>query len=175
MLKLLPAAAGLMVIASLASCAEDNWDTYRDWREANQDWYTAQAYRTDSDGKPYYRQLSPDWNKNSGVLIHYLNDRALTEGNLSPLQTSYVKVNYRLELYNGVAVDSGTAFVSQPAQLIPGWQVALNDMRVGDTCEVIVPYTQGYGAGGSTNIDPYSMLKFGIRLVDIDRYEVPLY
>ena len=56
--------------------------------------------------------------------------------------------------------------------MIQGWTVALEDMRVGDSCEVVIPYTMAYGAQSSGLIKPYSALKFHIKLVDIPFYQI---
>ncbi|MDE7125880.1 MAG: FKBP-type peptidyl-prolyl cis-trans isomerase [Muribaculaceae bacterium] len=44
-------------------------------------------------------------------------------------------------------------------------------MRVGDTAEVLIPYSMAYGMSGSGSIPPYSNLRFNVRLVDIVNYE----
>ena len=112
------------------------------------------------------------------MLIHYFNDRAKTEGNLSPLKSSKVAVKYKGMLYTGIGFDSTTigpdsVRIFGLSSLIAGWKVALQDMRVGDTCEIVIPYTMGYGVAGSRSISPYSTLKFGMKLVDIPSYEIP--
>ena len=62
-------------------------------------------------------------------------------------------------------------FRTQLTSVIPGWVIAMEDMRVGDTAEVLVPYQQGYGTSTTSGILPYSALKFNVRLVDIVDYE----
>lgn len=166
-------------IAALQSCNSNGiWDEYSEWREANENWYKEQLAKVDEDGTPYYIPLSPTWNINSGVLIHYFNDRTLTEGNLSPLETSTVSTIYHLQLYDGTGVDSSynnvdSLYTSVLADNIAGWQVALNAMHVGDSCAIVVPYSMGYGTSGSSAIDPFTMLLFHVKLVDIPYYEVP--
>ncbi len=171
---------GALLATAGSSCNDDDWDTYRDYRLANQNWYNQQAYRQNPDGTPYYTELSPRWCPNSGVLIHYFNDRAETEGNLSPLQTSVTATKYYLSDYQGTPYDSSyllvdSLYISTVSANIAGWQVALNDMRVGDSCEVIIPWLLGYGSSGSAAISPYTVLKFNIKLEDIPYYEVPQY
>lgn len=166
---------------TLSSCGGNgnDWSEYREWRNANIKWYLEQKDKKDANGNSYYTELNPEWSPNSGVLIHYFNDRSQTESNLSPLITSKVTVKYKGKLYDGTTFDStaveGTDTVSTFAltSLIPGWKVALQDMRVGDTCEIVIPYTMGYGTAGTTSISPYSSLKFGVKLVDIPNYEIP--
>lgn len=169
------------VSASLISCGDDGnqWTDYAEWRNTNNSWYLEQMDLKNPDGTPYYTVLNPDWYENSGVLIHYFNDRSKTVGNLSPMITSQVSVKYKGMLYNGAVFDSTTVATADSVRtfalssLVNGWKVALTDMRVGDTCEVVMPYTMGYGAQGTTGINPYTTLKFGIKLVDIPAYEIP--
>lgn len=182
MRKILYAIAVLLgTSVALTSCGDDgnSWSDYAEWRNTNNDWYLEQKDLKNPDGTSYYTVLSPDWFPNSGVLIHYFNDRSKTVGNLSPMVTSQVSVKYKGMLYNGAVFDSTSVATADSirtfslASLVPGWKVALTDIRVGDTCEIVLPYTMGYGATGSTSISPYSSLKFGIKLVDIPAYEIP--
>lgn len=170
----------------LALCAcntndKDTWDTYTDWRNLNNEWLKEQQTRVDSDGTPYYKMVLPSWNPGAFVLVHYFNDRALTEGNLSPLYTSTVDTRYYLHLYDGTPVDSSVTssaggvkgvYRAQLNNLVQGWAIAMSDMRCGDTAEVIIPYGVAYGAQENGHIKPYSNLRFNIRLVDIPYYEV---
>lgn len=95
------------------------------------------------------------------------------------MSTSQVSVKYKGQLYNGVTFDSTTVDTDDSVRtfsldkVIDGWKIALTDMRVGDTCEIILPYAVGYGIQGSTSIYPYSVLRFGIKLTDIPEYEIP--
>ncbi len=185
MKKLLPlAAAALLFCACSGDDDTTTWEKYADWRETNNAWLAQQQARTNPDGSPYFKVIVPDWNPGSFVLIHYFNDRAQTEGKLSPLYTSTVDTRYRLQLYDGTPVDSSTLATSggapgiyraQVNNLIPGWSVALSDMRCGDTAQVVIPYQLGYGAGSSGVLKPYSNLDFHIRLVDIYKYEASPY
>lgn len=173
---LLLAALGLP--GAVSSCHHSN-DTDEDveWLQKNLTWYAEMQARTNADGTPFYTELNPDFYKSSGVLIHYFNDRSLTADNLSPLETSTVNVRYIGHLYNDEPFDSSYLNNDGIAQfkvngVIDGWQIALNDMHVGDTAEVIIPFLQAYGADGSSSIPPYSYLRFNLRLVDIPAYEI---
>lgn len=166
----------LLALAALSltviSCSDDNDDKYADWRNANTEYYLQQTTLRDADGSLYFTTLRPTWNTGSGALIHYFNDRSLTAGNYSPLETSTVAVKYKLSLYDGTPVDSSynltdSLYYAQVSKLISGWQVALNDMHVGDTCKLVLPYYSGYANTGSSAVPPYSTLVFDIKLVDI--------
>lgn len=170
---------GITATMAVTGCSsDDNWADYREWREANAAWYNEQMERTNPDGTPYYTELNPSWLKNSGVLIHYFNDRSVTAGNLSPYITSTVEVKYKGTLYTGVTFDStavsgaDTVRTFALSSVVKGWQIAMLDMHVGDTVEVIIPFAMGYGETGSGVILPYSALKFGIKLTDIPQYEI---
>lgn len=185
-MKKLPLILALLIAGTwcFSSCSGDDNDSiaeiYTEWNALNEAWIKEQQARTNPDGSPYYQTIVPDWNTSAYVLIHYFNDRSLTEGNLSPLYTSTVDTRYHLSLYNGVAVDSSTnistygpgIFRTKLSEVIAGWSIALSDMRCGDTAEVVIPYAQGYGVSTTSSIAPYSNLKFNIRLVDIPYYEV---
>lgn len=164
----------------VTSCKDDddNWSDYTEWRETNEKWYAEQLELKDSDGRPFYTKLTPAWYKGSGVLIHYYNDTTLTGGNLRPLANSQVKVIYKGTIYNGEPFDSSYTMVDSAAifnngpDLILGWRIALSDMRVGDSADVVIPWQQAYGFNGNSGIPPYTCLKFGMKLVDITKYEL---
>lgn len=169
--------AGTFASVGCGSDNDDNWDTFKEWREANTAFYDEQQYSLSPEGGSYYQTLTPVWNSSAQILIRYLNDRRLTEGNLSPLLNSTVDVKYIGRLYNDIAFDSSflktdSLFRTRPNELIQGWTIALLDMRVGDSARIIVPYTLGYGATSSGAIPPYSTLVFDLKLVDIPYYEV---
>ncbi|MBD5193330.1 MAG: hypothetical protein HDS08_07550 [Bacteroides sp.] len=175
---LLPLLACVVLPAVTTSCGSDDntLDDYYTWYEQNVNWYHEMQARTNSDGTPYFTELSPSFYPKSGVLIHYFNDRTLTAGNLSPQETSTVEVCYIGHLCNDLAFDSSYLLVDSVAHfqvngVIEGWQIALNDMHVGDSAEVIIPFLQAYGSEGSGTIPPYSYLRFNMRLDDITNYE----
>lgn len=170
---------GLSIAAT--SCGDDGntWSDYAEWRNVNNEWYLAQKERKNPNGTPYYTELNPSWYPQAGVLIHYFNDRTSTAENLRPMITSRVSVKYKGMLYDGSVFDSTATSTADSVRTfllsstVTGWQIALTDMHVGDTCEVVLPYTMGYGSNGTSGISPYSSLKFGVKLVDIPAYEIP--
>lgn len=180
MKKLLIISLLVVAVATLVSCHDEEkstWSEYAEWRDANDKWIADLVAKTNPDGSRYYERITPAWNSNAYVLIHYFNDRSLTQGNLSPLFTSSVAVKYYGQLYNDIPFDSSytnidSVFTTTLGSVIPGWTIALTDMRVGDTCEVAIPYAQAYGTSSTGVIPPFSCLKFGIKLVDIPYYEV---
>ncbi|MCQ2288572.1 MAG: FKBP-type peptidyl-prolyl cis-trans isomerase [Muribaculaceae bacterium] len=178
-------AAGMM---SMTSCLGNGIeDQYKDWHDANQQWLKTQQVRVGTDGKLYYEAVTAPWDPNARVLMHWHNDRSLTEGNLKPLYTSTVDVKYIGRLYNGTPFDSSylstsprdsiSRFSIGPSSssnngLIEGWAVALMNMHVGDSCTVVIDYQQGYGIYQVNNlIKPYSVLQFDLKLDDIYKYE----
>ncbi len=171
-------AAGL-----LSSCSDDDdnsaYGSYTEWRETNIAWMMEQQARKNPDGSKYYDLVVPAWDPSGYVLIHYFNDRSLTEGNLSPLLTSTVDVRYKGYLSNDVAFDSSSLnttygpgiFRTKLNEVITGWAIAFETMHVGDTAEIIIPYQQAYGTSVTSAIPPYSNLRFNVRLVNIHAYE----
>lgn len=173
-----------MAFAGLFSgCSDDddNWDEYREWIIGNNTWIQDKAAEVDPEtGEPVYTKVIPSYNPAAYVLMRWFNDRSENAGNLKPLFTSTVDVKYIGHLYDDTPFDSSylsttygdSIFRTQLGSVIEGWQIALQMMRVGDSCEVIVPFAQGYGTAGSGIILPYSNLRFNIRLKDIYKYEI---
>lgn len=173
----------ILSLSWLASCNDDDdnniAEVYEQWNQKNIEWLAGQQARTNPDGTPYFQTLVPDWDPAAYVLIHYFNDRSKTEGNLSPLYTSTVDTRYILHYCDGTAIDSSymntqygpAIFRTKLNSVITGWTIALENMRVGDTAEVVVPYQSAYGVNTSSGILPYSNLQFNVSLVDIVYYE----
>ncbi len=168
--------AGAALITT--SYDDDNtWNDYSEWRDANNDWLLQQGALVGEDGQAFYNRVIPEWNKSAYVYMHFFNDRTKTIGNLSPLYTSTVSVKYIGKLYNDVPFDSSftavdSLFTTKLSSVVSGWTIALQEMRVGDSARVVIPYQQGYGANAQGSIPPYSALQFDIKLVDIPAYEV---
>lgn len=173
-------AALALPLTGLTSCLGDDSEDGGDYRKHNDAWYTAQTQLIGDNGSNYYTLVSADWDPNAQVLMHWFNDRNATQANLSPLYTSTVDVKYRGQLYNGTAFDSSYTRTT-PADsvyrtklgtsVINGWTIALTHMHVGDSCRVVVPYTQGYGSYSMGTIPAYSALQFDIKLVGVPYYE----
>lgn len=181
MRKLIPfiAAVALCLTACISS-EQKTWDKYADWRELNDNWLAELEAKTNDDGTPFYIRVSPDWNPGAYVLVHYFNDPAENADKLSPLYTSTIDVRYQLHLADGTAADSSDlvnaygalgVFRTRLNEVVMGWPMAMTSMHCGDTIELIVPYGLGYGASENGVVNPYSNLRFNIRLVDIPFYE----
>lgn len=182
-MRKLPFLLLLAVISAIfISCSTtDDTEKYADWRSKNAAWLNEQMNKKNADGTPYYTKLVADWDKQAYILIKYFNDTKLTENNLSPFYTSTVDVKYIGRTYDDVAFDSSYLFTSpadsiyrsQVQDFIGGWAIALVNMHVGDSCELIVPYQSAYGTAGTTNINPYSNLKFNVKLVGVPGLVIP--
>ncbi len=177
-----------MSLSIFSACKDDDeknsYDLkdFQEWRKQNDDWVAEMQQRKNPDGTPYYTTLIPAWNPGIFILIHYFNDRSETEGNLTPLFTSTVDVRYQGFTCEDERFDSSN-LVNRYGKLgiarfgcnsvVQGWSVALENMRVGDTAEIIVPYEAAYGTSYTAALLPYSSLRFNLRLEDIYRYEAP--
>lgn len=164
-----------MAVTMLDSCLGNNVeDQYKEWRENNDEWYARQAQ------SGQYTTVTAPWDPSAQVLMRWHNDTMLTMGNIKPLITSTVDVKYHLRLYDGTPVDSSYYLLSPADSIyrtrvnanVEGWMIALTRMHVGDSCTVIVPYQQGYGSTKRSDINPYSMLIFDMKLVDVYKYKV---
>lgn len=191
-MKKLPFAIAMILsavmIAMTSGCNSDKdndsskvWSKYEKWRDVNNAFYTSQRDSLDADGKPFYRVLYPTWNPAAEILIHYFNDREETAGNLQPMLTSTCDLIYYSRLCNGVPADSSYTKTEYgrgiarfcPQKTIQGFAIALMDMHVGDSVQVVLPYTLAYGASTTKPFPPFSSLVMNIRLVDIPFYEIP--
>ncbi|MDE6534521.1 MAG: FKBP-type peptidyl-prolyl cis-trans isomerase [Muribaculaceae bacterium] len=165
---------GFIFAPAFVSCLSDEeklWNDYKDWRAANDNWLDEQIQT----GK--YQEFVPQWNQDLNVRMRWLNDRSKTEGNLTPIYTSSVAVKYKGWLYDGTPFDSSylatdSIVTMTQSGLIPGWVIALEQMKVGDKVELLVPYESGYGSSSLGKILPYSVLRFEIELRDIPAYEI---
>ena len=165
----------VVTVLMLGSCLGKNvYDEYKDWREANDEWFELQA------ASGLYTRLAAPWDPSAAVLMRWHNDTMLTQNNLKPLITSTIDVKYQLKLYNDSVVDSSydiispadSVFRTQLNQTVEGWMIALTRMHVGDSCTVIIPYQQGYGSTKMSELlKPYSTLVFDVKLVDIYKYK----
>lgn len=91
-------------------------------------------------------------------------------GGVSPNRGSIVTAHYTGKTINGKVFDSsrgGVAPSFRLRDLIPGWIIALQQMRVGDKWEIYVPAEQGYGRFSQPGIPGGSTLVFEIELVGV--------
>jgi len=90
-----------------------------------------------------------------------------------PSTTSVVTVNYEGKLINGTVFDSsyrrGQPTTFPLNNVIPGWQQALQLMKVGSTWKIFVPPQLAYGSrGAGSAIGPNETLIFKVNLIKID-------
>jgi len=88
----------------------------------------------------------------------------------SPNRNSVVIVHYAGKTINGKTFDSsrgGTAPAFRLRELIPGWIIALQKMKVGDLWEIYIPAEQGYGRLSQPGIPGGSTLIFDIELIGV--------
>lgn len=151
---------------------------YKEWREQNEQFLVDAQNLKDANGAPYYTKLIASWAPDTYVLIHWHNDRSLTEKNLSPMDNSTTRIVYRLfdiegeEISNSFA-NKDSVYTSQPLSNIIGVWSALTNMHVGDSVTLVIPSQAGYGERSYSDIKPYSTLIYGLKLKEIPLYEMP--
>ncbi len=93
------------------------------------------------------------------------------EGKVSPTVRSIVSVHYRGTLIDGKEFDNSykrnypEAF--RLCDVIDGWQIALQQMHVGDKWIIYIPSEMGYGSKASGPIPGFSTLIFEVELLGI--------
>ena len=169
----------------LSSCLGDddnNSDTYKEWREQNDQWMQLRLAEKDASGNPVYQKVTANWDTKAYVLMKWHNDRSQTIGNLQPISTSTVDVKYEVMTIDSTLIDSSKDRVT-PAQgvyrtvlnkNITGWMMGIPQMHIGDSCTILIPYNQAYGNVTSNGLKPYSSLIFNVKLVGIPAYEKPV-
>ena len=99
--------------------------------------------------------------------------KVLEEGTAAatPRSNSVVSVHYKGTLINGREFDNSWKRNCPEAfrlnEVIEGWQIALQKMRVGDHWIVYIPYNMGYGTRTSGPIPAFSTLIFEVQLLGI--------
>ncbi|MDD2953093.1 MAG: FKBP-type peptidyl-prolyl cis-trans isomerase [Parabacteroides sp.] len=92
-------------------------------------------------------------------------------GKVSPNRENVVSVHYKGTLMNGREFDNswkrGCPEAFRLSQVIEGWQLALQEMRVGDRWMIYIPYDLGYGNRASGLIPAFSTLIFEVELLGI--------
>ena len=106
-----------------------------------------------------------------------LQYKVVTAGNgVSPNENSTVKVDYEGKLLNGKVFDStfkrGEPVEFKVSQVIPGWQEALQKMKMGATWQLFIPAKLAYGERGfmnpgGTSIEPNETLIFKVHLISV--------
>lgn len=104
----------------------------------------------------------------SGVLYKVIEAGS---GTLSPKPDSVVSVHYRGTLINGREFDNSYKRACPEAfrlnQVIEGWQIALQQMHIGDKWIIYIPFNLGYGNRPSGPIPAFSTLVFEVELLGI--------
>ncbi|MBD5183422.1 MAG: hypothetical protein HDS97_00800 [Bacteroidales bacterium] len=164
----------------LTSCLgddDDNSDKYADWKKQN-DEYLVNLENEVKAGRSEYTRISANWAPQSSVFIKWHNDTTLTRKNLSPLSTSTVDIKYALEDIEGNELGDSyssslgdSIYRSRPNQNIVGMWIAMQNMHVGDSVTMVIPYLSGYGTSGVSAIKPYSNLVYHVKMKAVPKYE----
>ena len=93
------------------------------------------------------------------------------KGNVSPTLRSIVSVHYKGTLIDGKEFDNSNKRNCPEAfrlcDVIDGWQIALQQMHVGDKWTIYIPSEMGYGSRTSGPIPGFSTLIFEVELLNI--------
>lgn len=99
--------------------------------------------------------------------------KVIAEGNKNgarPTGRSIITAHYTGRTINGKQFDSsrgGVPLACRLSDLIEGWIIALQQMRVGDRWELYIPAEMGYGKFSQPGIPGGSTLIFDIELLGI--------
>lgn len=102
--------------------------------------------------------------------IYYKVLKSGNKDGRTPNRGSVVTVHYVGKTINGKTFDSsrgGVAPAFRLRDLILGWVIALQQMRVGDKWEIYIPAEKGYGKLNQPGIPGGSTLIFEIELLNV--------
>ncbi len=128
----------------------------RDYERINREWMAAKSVEEG------VRPLS------KGVYYKVIEEG--NKGGLHPTPRSVVLAHYTGRTIDGKQFDSsrgGAPLASRLCDLIEGWIIAMQQMKVGDRWEVYIPADMGYGKFSQPGIPGGSTLIFDIELVGI--------
>lgn len=122
------------------------------------------------------RRWLTDKSKEDGVRaldknIYYKVIRQGKPDGVKPNRNSVVTVHYTGKTINGKTFDSsrsGAAPAMRLRDLIQGWIIALQQMRVGDRWEIYLPAEMGYGRFSQPGIPGGSTLIFDVELIAVN-------
>ena len=103
--------------------------------------------------------------------IYIMTTKKGTGAQPQPMQT--VTVHYTGKLLDGTVFDSSVkrgepfSFMLGARQVIPGWEVAVSRMHVGEKVTVLIPSDFAYGERGNYAIPPFSPFVFDIELLSV--------
>ena len=156
----------LLSLLLLASC-EDPIDATTQWRINNENSFNEYASKED-----YTKASIPG----SSAYV-YMKWLAHGEGKEYHIETSRIKCHYEMRMLVGDKLVDGNYSSERPAdfainrgpknQLVEGARIGIQQMVVGDEAEIIIPWYLGYGERRSGEINPYTALKFRVKLEEI--------
>ena len=119
----------------------------------------------------FLKELSIQEGMNSLPCGIYYKVLKTGEGKVSPTVRSIVSVHYRGTLIDGKEFDNSYKRNCPEAfricDVIDGWQIALQQMHVGDKWIIYIPSEMGYGSKASGPIPGFSTLIFEVELLGI--------
>ena len=186
--------------SAFAACSEETevGEFENNWRERNVNYLDSIATiaRTNQGSAVNQWKVIQSYHLSSGYVSTDNQDYVFAQikevgtGDVSPLYTDSVRVNYRGQLiptasypggrvfdqnYYGELIDEENKKVMVPSTfslggVVDGWTTALQQMHVGDIWRIYIPQSLGYGSSTSnSNIPAYSTLVFDVYLREIKK------
>lgn len=158
----------IALIVGLGSCSSDV-DLAAERRELNE-----KNFATFATNAEYKRVSLPGLIGDYYIYIKYLQRGEETAR--VPKATDRVKIHYKLysltsflsenpvQLESNLDREVSTLTPNSVSGFVPGFQIALQNMRVGDKAGVVIPWQLGYGASSTPVLPSYSATYFEITL-----------
>ena len=156
-------AAALIGVLAFAHLPAQAQDGQAESNAQNPAWHALQQI--------YLLGLTPEdgWHfEEGGVRWRWLKYLASEK---KPSVADVITVHYEGKLLDGTVFDSsyarGTPATFPLGRLVPGWQIAIPNMGVGETIEIAIPSDLAYGPVGRGPIPPNATLLFKVELIAI--------
>lgn len=180
--------AALTIPCLFTACDETSEESeYANWRERNQRFVDSIAAvaeeNADGNWRIYKSYTLPADNPNDLAMVKDVNNYVYCHieengtGTTSPIYTDSIRASYRVWLINDALIDQSFRGEFNPAISVPskfamsgtivGWTTAMQQMRVGDSWTIYIPYQLGYGTRESGDVPGYSTLKYWVHLTGI--------
>jgi FKBP-type peptidyl-prolyl cis-trans isomerase len=167
MMRIAPALAALLLTAPLA--AQDAPETAPEPKAEPKTGVGSMAWHSQQQAYPSSLKAEDGWHWMEGGLRWRWTEYNASEKR--PSLDDNVTVHYEGTFLDGKVFDSsferGEPATFPLGRLVKGWQMAIPNMGVGETIEIVIPPDLAYGPEGRGPIPGGATLKFKVQLIAI--------
>lgn len=144
----------------LVGCAEDDVEYLSAYEQYLIDVEIIEDYIAENDLDAY--------NVDSFGVYLAITEEGTIDTDLYPTSTSTVTCDYKGYLIDGTEFDSNESISFPLTSVITGWQIAFQELTVGDKATMLIPSYYGYGQSARGSIPANSVLIFDVELISFE-------